>query len=56
MTEASADELRKWMDTLASKPPCERHGRDFMVICLACDYNVRCKKCNPISCQCWNDE
>lgn len=48
--------LQVLLKALEEAPPCEKHGKEHLEICLACFESIQCSKCEPISCQCWNDE
>jgi hypothetical protein len=41
---------------LAGAEPCPIHGKEHLKICEHCLEEIQCTECEPIPCQCWNDE
>lgn len=49
-------QLQELIALIDAAPPCEKHGRDELHVCLHCGEAVECADCEPIPCQCRNDE
>ncbi len=48
--------IEKGIETLHNFPPCPKHGRQYLRICDECLEEISCTECDPVPCQCWNDE
>jgi hypothetical protein len=50
------DQLIALLQILDEAAPCDMHDREALHICISCGETVECADCEPIPCQCWNDE
>jgi len=54
---ATKADLEEKIAIIDQAPPCPKHGREALKICMEPGCNdVHCGGCHSGSCQCWNDE